>query len=99
MTSNFLSLNPAKTDFLIIGFPAQFTKFHNPILTIPFNTTIQLVSFARNLGAFFDSNLSFSDHIFYMSKSLWNALPHHICSHFHSSQSQFSSLTIFYTIA
>ena len=74
MTSNFLSL-PAKTDFLVIGLSAQFTKIHNPTLTIPSNTTIQLVSSARNLGVFFDSNLSFSDHISYMSKSCFS----HIC--------------------
>ena len=69
MASNFLSLNPAKTEFLLIGLPAQLTKIHNPTLTIPGNTTIQPVSSARNLGIIFDSNLSFSDHISYISKS------------------------------
>ena len=68
MASNFLSFNPTKTEFLFIGLPAQFAKIHNPTLTISSNTTIQPVSSARNLGVIFDSNLSFSDHISYISK-------------------------------
>ena len=66
MASNFLSLNPTKTEFLLIGLPAQLAKIHNPTLTISSNTTIQPVSSARNLGVIFDSNLSFSDHISYI---------------------------------
>ena len=58
MASNFLSLNPAKTEFLLIGLPAQLSKIHNPTLTISSNTTIQPVSSARNLGIIFDSNLA-----------------------------------------
>ena len=69
---NFLSLNPAKTEFLLIGLPAQLSKIHNPTLTISSNTTIQPVSSARNLGIIFDSNLSFSDHISYISKSCFS---------------------------
>ena len=72
MAANFSSLNPAKTEFLLIGLPAQFTKIHNLTLTIPSNTTIQRGSSARNLGVIFDSNLSFSDHISYMSKSCFS---------------------------
>ena len=62
---------PAKTEFLLIGLPAQLFKIHNPTLTISSNTTIQPVSSARNLGIF-DSNLSFSDHISYISKSCFS---------------------------
>ena len=72
MASNFLSLNPTKTEFLLIGLPAQLSKIHNPTLTISSNTTIQPVSSARNLGIIFDSNLSFSDHISYISKSCFS---------------------------
>ena len=68
MASNVLSLNPAETEFLLIGLPAQFSEIHNPTLTISSNTTIQPVSSARNLGIIFDSNLSFSDHISFISK-------------------------------
>ena len=69
---HFLSLNPTKTEFLLIGLPAQLSKIHNPTLTISSNTTIQPVSSARNLGIIFDSNLSFSDHISYISKSCFS---------------------------
>ena len=72
MASNFLSLNPTKTEFLLIGLPAQLAKIHSPTLTIPSNSTIQLVSSARNLGVIFDSNLSFSNHISYISKSCFS---------------------------
>ena len=72
MASNFLSLNPTKTEFLLIGLPAQLAKIHNPTVTIPSNTTIQPVSSARNLGVIFDSNLSLSDHISYISKSCFS---------------------------
>ena len=73
MAPNFLSLNPAKTEFLLIELPAQLSKIHNPTLTISSNTTIQPVSSARNLGSIiFDSNLSFSDHISYISKSCFS---------------------------
>ena len=72
MASNFLSLNPVKTEFLLIGLPAQLAKIHTPTLTISSNTTIQSVSSARNLGVIFDSNLSFSDHISYISKSCFS---------------------------
>ena len=67
MASNFLSLNPAKTEFLLIGLPAKLSKIHNPTLTISLTTIIQPVSSARNLGIIFDSNISFSDHISYIS--------------------------------
>ena len=52
----------------LIGIPA---KIHNPTL-IPLNTTIQPVSSARKLGIIFDSNLSFSGHISYISKSCFS---------------------------
>ena len=66
MASNFLSLDPAKTEFLLLGLPAQLE------FTISSNTTIQPVSSARNLGIIFDSNLSCSDHISYISKSCFS---------------------------
>ena len=52
MASNFLSLNPAKTEFLLIGLPAQLSKIHNPTLTISSTTTNNLFFSARNLVLF-----------------------------------------------
>ena len=70
MTSNFLSLNSSKTEFLLIGLPTQLAKIDNPFLSMPSSTSIKPVASARNLGVIiFDSNLSFSDHISYISKT------------------------------
>ena len=69
MASNFLSLNSFKTEFLLIGLPTQLAKIDNPSLSMPSSTSIKPVASARNLGVIFDSNLSFSDHISYISKT------------------------------
>ena len=59
VASNFLSLNPSKTEFLLIGLPQQLAKIHQPALVLPGNNTVTPVTTARNLGIIFDSNLSF----------------------------------------
>ena len=69
MASNFLTLNPAKTEFLIIGLPTQLSKLHMPNLTLPDNSSITPVESARNLGIIFYSNLSFDKHISNLSKA------------------------------
>ena len=69
MASNFLSLNSSKTEFLLIGL-TKLAKIDNLSLSMPSNTSIiEPVASARNLGVIFDSNLSFSDHISYISKT------------------------------
>jgi hypothetical protein len=62
------SHHPSKTEFLIIGLPAQLSKLHMPHLTLPGNSSIAPVESARNLGVIFDSNLSFANHISNLSK-------------------------------
>jgi hypothetical protein len=69
MSSNFLSLNPSKTEFLIIGLPQQLSKLSSPIIHLPNNVTLSPVDSARNLGVIFDKNLTFSQHISAISKS------------------------------
>jgi len=69
MASNFLSLNPSKTEFLLIGLPQQLAKIHQPVLVLPDNTTVTPVTTARNLGIIFDSNLSFKQHLNSLTKS------------------------------
>ena len=71
MASNFLSLNPSKTEFLLIGMPIQLSKLHNQSLLLPDNTTIAPVHSARNLGIIFDSNLSFDSQISSLSKACY----------------------------
>jgi len=34
MSSNFVSLNPSNTDFLIFGLPQQLSKFNNPTVDL-----------------------------------------------------------------
>ena len=70
MTKILLSLNPSKTEsMLIIGLPKQLSKLNSPRLQLSSDTTVHPVETARNLGAIFDSNLSFSTHIASLSKS------------------------------
>ena len=69
MSSNFLSLNPSKTEFLLIGLPQQLAKLNSPTVSLPDCVTLSPVPSARNLGVIFDSNLSFSEHISAISKS------------------------------
>ena len=69
MSSNFLSLNPSQTEFLVIGLPKQLGKLNHPTIHLPNNVILSPVHSARNLGVIFDSNLTFSDHISAVSKS------------------------------
>jgi exonuclease III len=69
MSSNFLSLNPSKTEFLVIGLPKQLEKLNLPTIHLPNDVILSPVHSARNLGVIFDSNLTFSDHISAVSKS------------------------------
>ena len=69
MSSNLLSLNPNKTEFLIIGTSQQLSKLNNPTLAFDSSTTISPVTSARNLGIVFDNHLSFNAQITALSKS------------------------------
>ena len=69
MSSNLLSLNQSKTEFLLIGLPAQLSKISDPTLLMPSNVIIKPAQSARNLGVILDSTLSMSDHISSVSKS------------------------------
>ena len=69
MSSNLLSLNPNKTEFLIIGTPQQLSKLNSPTLVLNSDTTITPVTSARNLGIIFDNNLRFENQITSLSKS------------------------------
>jgi hypothetical protein len=61
LSANFVMLNPSKTELLLIGLPKQLSKIENPSLSMTSTVTLSPVSFARNLGVLFDSNLSLSD--------------------------------------
>ena len=59
MSSNFLSLNPSKTEFLDIGLPKQLEQLNHPTIHLPNDVILSPVDSARNLGVIFDSNLTF----------------------------------------
>ena len=63
MTANLLTSNSSKTEFLLIGLQQQLAKIHNCSL----NTTDS----AQNIGFIFDSHLTFSDQISFLSKSCY----------------------------
>jgi hypothetical protein len=72
MSSNFLSLNPSETEFLIIGLRQEPAKLNHPTLSLPNSVTLCPVKSARNLGVIFYSTLSYSEHISAISKSCFN---------------------------
>jgi len=69
MSSNFLSLNPSKTEFHIFGIPQQLSKLNNSTTHLLSNVILSPVDSARNLGVIFDKNMSFAQHISSISKS------------------------------
>jgi len=74
MSSNFLSLNPSTTEFLIFGLPQQLSKLNNPTNHLPNNVILSPVVPARNLGVIFNKNLSFAQHISSTSKSCFHKI-------------------------
>jgi len=73
MSSNLLTLNQAKTEFLVISLPAQLAEIADPALLTSSNVTILQADSARNL--IFDSTLSMSHHIFFCVKVLFLIYP------------------------
>jgi len=69
MSSNFLSLNPSKTECLIFALPQQLSKLNNRTIHLPNNIILSPVDSDRNLGVIFDKNLSFAQHISSICKS------------------------------
>jgi hypothetical protein len=63
MSGNILTLNPSKTECILFGLPEQLAKISSPSLSPTPATVILPLPSARNLGFFFDINLTFSDHI------------------------------------
>ena len=63
MSSNYLTLHPSKTEFLLIGLPQQTSIIVNPFLSLPTTKPIMPSLSAKNLGFIFDCTLSFSKQI------------------------------------
>ena len=70
ISSNYLTLNFSKTEFLLIVLPQQNSKIVNhPSLSLPSNKPIMFSLSAKNLGFIFDSTLSFSKQISSLSSA------------------------------
>ena len=69
MTSNLLSLNPSKTEFLLIGLRQQLAKIPEPSLTLSDSTIVSPASSARNLGFIIDPHLNFTDQVSSVTRS------------------------------
>ena len=69
MSANLLTLNPAKTEFMLIGLPQQLAKIPHPSLSPTPDTAILPSVSARNLGFIFGICLDFSQQISTLSKS------------------------------
>ena len=67
LSTNRLSLNPSKTEFLIVGSKQQRDKLNFSSFTFGGNT-ISYAPAVRNLGVMFDSNLSFDSQISNISR-------------------------------
>ena len=62
LSANYLSLNPSKTEFLLIGTAQPRRKIASNLLTFS-DSVISPSDSARNLGFIFDSDLSLSKQI------------------------------------
>ena len=69
MTANLLTLNPSKTEFMLIGLPQQLSKIHSPSLSLTPAQPILPCWYTSNLGFVFDPSLSFSQQIAKLSSS------------------------------
>ena len=61
MSSNFLTLNPSKTEFIVFGTPQQLQKLSDPDLKLSSDVTIKPATSVRNLGVILDKHLTFYD--------------------------------------
>ena len=68
MSSNYLTLDPSRTEFLLIGLPQQTSKIVNPSLFLSPKPIMPSLC-AKNLGLIFDSTLCFSKQISSLSST------------------------------
>lgn len=73
LSSNYLSLNPSKTEYLLIGTNQQRSKVTHGTLSFS-GYVIQPSTSARNLGVIFDPDLSLSKHISSVCQSSYYAI-------------------------
>src|SRR4029077_18762150 len=75
LTLNRLSLNPGKTEYLLIGTPQQRSKVINSSLSFS-GASLLPSSHVRNLWVEFDSDLSLNQHISNICRSSFHLIRH-----------------------
>src|SRR5215469_5542790 len=73
LTRNRLALNPAKTEFLLIGLNRQRQKLNFNSFSFA-GSTVSSSSSARNLGVIFDRELSFDSQISAVTRSCYHVI-------------------------
>ena len=70
LTSNKLTLNSAKTEFMLIGSRQKLSTLSKPLKLSIDNVAIEHVSSVESLGVFIDENLRWQRHIDKLSKKV-----------------------------
>ena len=71
LIANKLSLNIAKTEFMVIGSRQRLATFDDPELCVTVNNaSVKQVKFAKTLGVTLDENLTWRDHVEVISKKI-----------------------------
>ena len=70
LISNKFTLNPAKTEFVLIGSRQKLSTLSNPLELSINNVPIEHVSSVKSLGIFIDENLRWQTHIEKLSKKV-----------------------------
>ena len=74
LISNKLTLNTAKTEFMLIGSRQKLSTLSNPLKLSIDNVPIEQVSSVKSLGIFIDENLRWQTHIHKLSKKIASGL-------------------------
>ena len=70
LISNKLTLNSAKTEFMLIGSRQKLSTLSNPLKLLIDNVAIEHVSSVKSLGIFIDENLRWQTHIDKLSEKV-----------------------------
>ena len=76
MKNNFLKLNSAKTEFLVVSSQSNKNIFHDDIEILIGNSSISSAHSVRNIGATFDSHLLMKDHVNLLCRACYVHLRH-----------------------
>ena len=68
MIEDKLCLNDSKTEFMIVGTRQQLAKVNNDQLCVGESSIVRVTS-VKNLGSWFDKNMSMTTHIIKVSKA------------------------------